>query len=175
MCSIRSRVWLIVAAIVVVACAPLTTFDLQPTPLKSPQPTEVPGTTLAPAPQAKPTSVIDATLPVSTPIPFRPVKPTNTIPGDNPQMTGTIEPGMQPLINQAINDLATRLALAPDAIEVVSAQSVVWPDSSLGCPQPGMNYLQVLSEGYRIELRAQGRLYDYHGGGRRGPFLCESH
>jgi hypothetical protein len=34
-------------------------------------------------------------------------------------------------------------------------------------------YPQVLSEGYRIELRVQNQIYAYHGGEGRGPFLCE--
>jgi hypothetical protein len=90
-------------------------------------------------------------------------------------MTATlkIEPGMQSLIDAATADLMKRLSVTRDAIEVVSAQSVVWPDGGLGCPQPGMMYPQVLSEGYRIELRAQNQSYAYHGGEGRGPFLCE--
>jgi hypothetical protein len=37
-----------------------------------------------------------------------------------------------------------------------------WPDSSLGCPQPGMAYLQVITPGYLIVLRALGNDYMYH-------------
>ena len=85
-----------------------------------------------------------------------------------------IEPGMQSLIDAATADLMKRLSVTRDAIEVVAAQSVVWPDKGLGCPQPGMQYLQVQVDGFRIELRVDNRLYAYHGGGGRGPFLCES-
>jgi len=99
-----------------------------------------------------------------------PTEPTEEI---NMPPTLTIEPGMQALIDAAITDLMKRLSVTRDAIEVVSAQSVVWPDRSLGCPQPGMIYPQVLAEGYRIELRAKNQSYAYHGGEGRGPFLCE--
>ena len=87
--------------------------------------------------------------------------------------TPVIEPGMQALIDAATADLMKRLSVTQDAVEVISAQSVVWPDRSLGCPQPGMMYPQVLAEGYRIELRAKNQTYAYHGGEGRGPFLCE--
>ena len=76
-------------------------------------------------------------------------------------------------VRQAIADLASTLALAEAEIEVVEASSVVWPDGSLGCPEPGMMYTQVTVEGIRIILRAQGQEYTYHGGGNQAPFLCE--
>ncbi len=41
----------------------------------------------------------------------------------------------------------------PSQLTVTRAEPVTWPDSSLGCPQPGIQYLQVLTPGYRIELR----------------------
>ena len=50
----------------------------------------------------------------------------------------------------------------PDAVTVASVQSVTWNDSSLGCPQPGMMYLQVLTPGYLVILEASGNTYEYH-------------
>jgi hypothetical protein len=105
-----------------------------------------------------------------TAVPLSPSEPTEEI---NMTTTLKIEPGMQSFIDAATADLVERFSIAPDAIEVVSAQSVVWPDKSLGCPQAGMQYLQVQVDGFRIELRANNQLYAYHGGGGRGPFLCE--
>jgi hypothetical protein len=81
-------------------------------------------------------------------------------------------PATARLVDQAIQDLAQRLNLPADQIEFVSFQAVNWPDGSLGCPHPAIDYIQVPVEGYRILLRAGGAEYDYHGGGRRGPFLC---
>ena len=91
-------------------------------------------------------------------------------------MTSTleIEPGLQSLIDSATADLAKRLSISSDMIEVVSARSIVWPDRSLGCPQPGMGYLQVQADGFRIELRVNDQVYAYHGGEGRGPFLCDN-
>jgi hypothetical protein len=47
-----------------------------------------------------------------------------------------------------------------------------WPDGSLGCPQPGMLYTQVLTPGYQVVVEAGGEEYDYRMG-RTGTFrLC---
>ena len=78
-----------------------------------------------------------------------------------------------PLVRQAIEDLAQRKSISPDEVEVVSVEEVVWPDTSMGCPHPDMRYTQVLQDGMRIMLRVNGRDYAYHSGGHRTPFLCD--
>ena len=82
------------------------------------------------------------------------------------------DPGMEKLVSQARQDLAARLAIGPDDIELLEAGHVTWRDSSAGCPQPGMQYLQVLTNGTRIRLRAENKTYHYHSGGDRPPFFC---
>lgn len=84
-----------------------------------------------------------------------------------------LSPGMHKLVNHAVVDLASRLRMDPAEVEVVEVKAVVWPDGSLGCPQPDMAYVQVQKEGSLIRLRAGKSLYDYHSGGGREPFLCE--
>jgi hypothetical protein len=76
-------------------------------------------------------------------------------------------------VDVAKSDLALRLGTA-EGIVVVTAEDVVWPDGSLGCPQPGMSYTQALVDGYRIELSDGTSLYPYHGAVDRDPFLCEN-
>lgn len=78
------------------------------------------------------------------------------------------------LVDQARTDLAARLSIEVDSIEVVSAEAVEWPDSSLGCPREGMAYLQVIIEGTHIQLRVGDALYSYHSGRGGPPFLCEN-
>ncbi len=75
---------------------------------------------------------------------------------------------------RAKEDLARRLNITVDRIDLVELRSVVWPDRSLGCPRPGMGYLQVQVDGLLIRLQASGYLYEYHSGGNRAPFLCEN-
>ncbi|WP_051265857.1 hypothetical protein [Nakamurella lactea] len=77
------------------------------------------------------------------------------------------------LVAAAVADLVGRLNVEAAAITVVSDEAVVWPDGSAGCPQPGMMYPQMLTEGSRIVLEHAGRRYDYHSARNRPPFLCE--
>jgi hypothetical protein len=88
-------------------------------------------------------------------------------------MTLTV-PSANPVVKQAVEDLAGRLALSPDQITLVSAEAVVWPDAGLGCPQPGMAYIQIMQDGMKIILSAGGQEYHYHSGEGRPPFLCEN-
>jgi hypothetical protein len=49
------------------------------------------------------------------------------------------------------------LGLTGDAtITVVVLEAVDWPDSSLGCPEDGMFYAQVITPGYRIVVDVDG-------------------
>ncbi|MGC3955418.1 MAG: hypothetical protein QM804_14420 [Propionicimonas sp.] len=45
--------------------------------------------------------------------------------------------------------------------ELVSAEAVTWPDSSLGCPSPGVSYTQALVDGLRVVVRVAERQYDF--------------
>ena len=84
-----------------------------------------------------------------------------------------VEPGLQPYITMAVDDLSRRLSIEPASVEVRSASLVSWSDGSFGCPRPGMRYAQVPSDGSVIELAVDGTIYRYHSGGSRTPFLCE--
>ena len=83
-------------------------------------------------------------------------------------------PGLQSLVEDARADLAQRLNISESEINVLDAREVVWPDASLGCPQPGMVYKQFPEDGALIILQADGLNYQYHNGGSRGLFLCET-
>jgi hypothetical protein len=82
--------------------------------------------------------------------------------------------GLQKLLTEAKEDLAERLDIPIEQIDLVELSPVVWPDGGLGCPEPGVAYTQVQVEGLLIRLRVGKRLYSYHAGGGRAPFLCEN-
>lgn len=85
-----------------------------------------------------------------------------------------IDSSLLPEINDAKGDLAGRLAVAPATIEVARAERVTWPDGSLGCPRPGMLYTQALVRGYFVQLHANDRHWNYHGGRGGPPHYCDS-
>ncbi|MEK8024035.1 MAG: hypothetical protein AAB229_09535 [Candidatus Hydrogenedentota bacterium] len=53
-------------------------------------------------------------------------------------------------------------------VEVLSAEAVDWPDSSLGLPEPGMMYAQVITPGHRVRLKAKtDEILEVHTSGTR--------
>lgn len=79
----------------------------------------------------------------------------------------------KPAVRLAVEDLAGRLGLAPEAIQLASVEAVEWSDTSLGCPQPGMMYAQVITPGFRVVLEAGGKRYEYHTDEGRFAVLCQ--
>lgn len=98
--------------------------------------------------------------------------------GGEPHLTPVGEPvtpgweGSEFPLDAAVQDLAQRLNINPSDIDVISVEKVIWSDSSLGCPQPGMMYAQVITEGYRILLEAIAQFYPYHTDTRGTLILC---
>ncbi len=73
------------------------------------------------------------------------------------EVHGLTHPG----IRSAIADLQQRVGEELDLIQIVLAEQVTWSDSSLGCPEPGLFYAQVLSAGIWLVLSYQGQEFDY--------------
>jgi hypothetical protein len=69
--------------------------------------------------------------------------------------------------------LAKELALAEADVAVVTVEQQEWRDSSLGCPKPGLNYLQLITPGYKITLEAQGKRYEYQSDTNRRVVRCD--
>jgi hypothetical protein len=72
------------------------------------------------------------------------------------------KPATERLFGLAREDLASTLSVEMAKIELVEAQSMEWHDTSLGCPEPGKLYAQVITPGYRLTLSVDGKLYVYH-------------
>lgn len=81
--------------------------------------------------------------------------------------------GANQIIQLAQKELAQKLGLAPEAIQLVSVEAVEWSDTSLGCPQPGMMYPQVITPGFRVLLKAEEEMYEYHTDTDQFVVLCE--
>jgi hypothetical protein len=95
-----------------------------------------------------------------------------TPPGE-PAISEPQDPFLSEMVAQAKQDLANRLSVELDRINLLEVREVTWPDSSLGCPQPGMAYAQAPQEGLLIRLGVDKDMYFYHSGEAQVPFLCE--
>ncbi len=62
----------------------------------------------------------------------------------------------------ALAAIAAGLGISPDAITVVSATRQDWSDSSLGCPEEGNVYLEVITPGFLIVVDVAGEQIEYH-------------
>lgn len=76
------------------------------------------------------------------------------------------------IIEAARADAARRSGLALATLQVVAAQSVTWPDASLGCPRKGLLYPQALVPGYQVKLKVGDQVWDYHASERGAVMLC---
>ena len=152
----------LMSVFLLVACGQTTTT--RPPPTHAPLPTKVES-------------------PIGTPTTFSspmsgPAQPGLDTPKPSP-LTSPISPApSQPAeadasVRAAINDLATRLKTVPENVQVVSVQAMDWPDTSLGCPQPGMFYAQVITLGYRIVLSAKGNQVEYHADKKGRVVTCK--
>ena len=72
----------------------------------------------------------------------------------------------------AVDTLSQKLSVEPDNIEVVHVAAMEWPDSSLGCPRPGMEYLQVITHGWLALLQTGKKAYRVHIGNKQA-IVCE--
>lgn len=88
-------------------------------------------------------------------------------------IAGPSDPPSRALVAKARADLQRRLSVSAEKIVLAAFEAVVWPDASLGCPRPGMEYTQVQREGVRMRFVVNDRTYNYHAGSGREPFLCE--
>lgn len=76
------------------------------------------------------------------------------------------------IATKAAGILAEELDIPVSEVMVISVRPVEWPDSSIGCPQPGQAYMQVITPGHKISLRARDQVYVMHEAGGK-PFLCK--
>jgi hypothetical protein len=92
--------------------------------------------------------------------------PISSTEGNTSDMTPSLltpaDASLQNLIETIKTDLANRQAVSVDEITLIETMEMEWSDSSLDCPQPGMEYLQVTTPGFRIVLQVNNQSYEYH-------------
>ena len=77
-------------------------------------------------------------------------------------------------VRAALQDVAARLQVQSNAVQVISVSATDWPDTSLGCPQPGMFYAQMIVQGYTITLAAGDQRVEYHADKKGRVVTCRN-
>ena len=128
----------------------------------------------------RPTLAAETAVPSPTP-----TETTRTIrltPAATPQIeivspvegSGVVGEVPEEMITAVYADLISTQNVAQEAITVTKAESIIWNDGSLGCPQPGEVYTQATVPGYWIVLAANGQNYDYHAAENGTFILCQN-
>ncbi len=91
-------------------------------------------------------------------------------------MTPALPPdeSAQKMVALVTEHLAQRLNVPADQIVLADVKPVVWRDAGLGCPKPGVDYIQMETPGYTIVLEAEGETYSYHTDESRRFVLCNT-
>jgi hypothetical protein len=86
------------------------------------------------------------------------VTPTAMPTGETPPAKGEVPQG---ILDPILKEAAALANVAREQLVIVRAEPVVWSDGSLGCPEPGMEYAQMLVNGYWVVINAAGQTYDF--------------
>ena len=111
--------------------------------------------------EAQPTEQVPTVTHSAIPAP----KPT----GEPAHVKGEVP---QAILEAILKEVAALARVGPDQVAIERAQSVVWSDGSLGCPEPGMAYTQALVNGYWVIVEAAGKKYDFRLGSGGNFRLC---
>jgi hypothetical protein len=78
------------------------------------------------------------------------------------------------IIVRAKKDLARRRGMCSEKIVLKQIETVAWPDTSLGYPQAGRVYAQVVTPGYRLVLSDEIADFEYHADSHQKIVYCRS-
>jgi len=78
------------------------------------------------------------------------------------------------IVALAKKDLARRRDISAERIALKHIEDVDWPDASLGCPEEGKAYAQVIMPGYRLVLSDGIRYFEYHTDRHLRVIYCSS-
>jgi hypothetical protein len=78
--------------------------------------------------------------------------------------SGTAEESRADAILLAKATLSRALGLGEERMQIEEVRRVEWPDASLGCPQKGTSYAQVVVPGYSIRVTIDAASHSVHVG-----------
>jgi len=91
---------------------------------------------------------------------------------EKPAASGVIGEVPDELLHNIYDDLEQQTKANRSKFTLLTAESVQWPDGSLGCPEPGQMYTQAIVDGYRVVIEHAGDTYDYHASGKGNFKIC---
>lgn len=155
---------MIIVMFLLAACTPRPVRNVMPSEAPTSAPEEA--TEIA----ATPSLVVEETTEATA-------TPSAIVEKETSEITATsapgVEAGLQKKFTQiAVDDLATQLGVNKEEISVTSAESITWPNAALGCPLPDKVYAQGKVTGFRIRLKVNDRVYDYHTDSTGKIVLC---
>ncbi|MCD6520103.1 MAG: hypothetical protein J7M05_09305 [Anaerolineae bacterium] len=155
----KALIYLLILALLV-GCTPRGTATPQIIQTATPTPKE--------SPLAPPSPTLSASPTVRKAPPSQHEEREKDKPTSTPEVLSLkdLSEAQRTLANLAIADLAKRMGVDPSQISLESMEPRMFRDSSLGVPEPGKVYLQVITPGYVITLRLGGHTYVYHGSGK---------
>lgn len=77
------------------------------------------------------------------------------------------------IMDAVLADAEGRSGTSLEELVVTRAEAVEWSDSSLGCPEPGKFYTQIITPGYQVEVETDEQVYDYRIDVQGSFRLCE--
>ena len=154
---VRQRaIWTLLILTTSVACATRAT---PPVPSPSLRPAVSPSPSVGPAVSPAPTTARSSAAASPTTAPPGVASPVASPSPEGSPTAGTSPPAA---VTAAQAALAAQLRLpSPDQVRVVSWQQVDWPNSCLGIAAPDQVCAQVIVEGYRVILEANGARHEY--------------
>lgn len=78
-----------------------------------------------------------------------------------PSAATPLEPTTLRVVTAAQADLAQRLGLPAEGVTILSVEPAQWPDACLGLPAPDEACAEMIVEGFRVVLEAEGQIYTY--------------
>jgi len=75
-------------------------------------------------------------------------------------------------ITAARRDLATRLKIPIEQVQVISRSDKTWPGTNMGCQRVGVKVSDVMTKGSELVLIAAGQQHFYHARPGQGYQYC---
>lgn len=78
------------------------------------------------------------------------------------------------LLDRIIDDAAARASVQRDSVSVDSVSDETFNDASLGCPEKGVVYIQVMTPGWVVHVEAGSAVLEYHAATSGAFVLCST-